>query len=150
MNVHPQKIQKQAGSATAQKPSARALRGRPPFECITLVLQGGGALGAYQAGVYEALAEAGLEPDWVAGISIGSINAAIIAGNPPETRVEKLRTFWEGIAVKPWTPIFPMLQLAGADGGDFGRSIANRLNAFHTMVSSARQAFVKLSLQARL
>ena len=56
---------------------------RPPFECIALTLQGGGALGAYQAGVYEAMSEADLYPDWVAGISIGSINAAIIAGNVP-------------------------------------------------------------------
>jgi NTE family protein len=55
---------------------------RLPFECVALVLQGGGALGAYQAGVYEALAEAGIHPDWIAGISIGAINAAIIAGNP--------------------------------------------------------------------
>ena len=70
---------------------------RPPFECIALLLQGGGALGAYQAGVYEALAEAGIHPDWVAGISIGAINAAIVAGNPPENRVEKLRQFWEHI-----------------------------------------------------
>ena len=52
-----------------------------PFECVALVLQGGGALGAYQAGVYEALAEAGIQPDWVAGVSVGAINAAIIAGN---------------------------------------------------------------------
>jgi NTE family protein len=59
-----------------------------PFECVALVLQGGGALGAYQAGVYEALAEAGIRPDWIAGMSIGAINAAIIAGNPPDTRVE--------------------------------------------------------------
>ncbi len=56
---------------------------RTPFEQITLVLQGGGALGSYQAGVYQALAEADLHPDWVAGISIGAINSAIIAGNPP-------------------------------------------------------------------
>jgi NTE family protein len=68
---------------------------RPAFECIALLLQGGGALGAYQAGVYEALAEAGVYPDWVAGISIGGINAAIIAGNPPEKRVQNLRKFWE-------------------------------------------------------
>src|ERR1700730_10984025 len=68
---------------------------RPPFECIALLLQGGGALGAYQAGVYEALSEVGIHPDWVAGISIGAINAAIIAGNPPATRVEGLREFWE-------------------------------------------------------
>jgi NTE family protein len=69
--------------------------GRPPFECIALLLQGGGALGSYQGGVYEGLAEAGLRPDWTAGISIGAINAALIAGNPPEERVEKLRQFWE-------------------------------------------------------
>jgi NTE family protein len=62
---------------------------------IALVLQGGGALGSYQAGVYGALADAGYLPDWVAGISIGAINAAIIAGNPPETRVDQLRKFWE-------------------------------------------------------
>src|SRR5262245_47179073 len=68
---------------------------RPPFECIALLLQGGGALGAYQAGVYEALAEANLHPDWVAGISIGAINAALIAGNPPDERVSKLRRFWD-------------------------------------------------------
>ena len=65
---------------------------RPPFERIALVLQGGGALGAYQGGVYQALTEAELHPDWVAGISIGAINSAIIAGNPPECRVERLRT----------------------------------------------------------
>jgi predicted acylesterase/phospholipase RssA len=60
---------------------------RPPFECIALLLQGGGALGSYQAGVYAALAEAELQPDWVAGISIGAINGALIAGNAPERRV---------------------------------------------------------------
>jgi NTE family protein len=60
-----------------------------------LVLLGGGALGAYQAGVYEALAAEGLEPEWVTGISIGAINAALIAGNPRERRVERLRGFWE-------------------------------------------------------
>src|SRR5579862_3581522 len=69
-----------------------------PGEKLVLVLQGGGALGAYQAGAYEALAEAGLEPDWIAGISIGAINGAIIAGNRPENRVEKLREFWEGVS----------------------------------------------------
>ena len=61
------------------------LEHRPPFENVALLLQGGGALGVYQAGVYEALAEAGLHPDWVAGISIGAINSAIIAGNPRES-----------------------------------------------------------------
>ena len=71
---------------------------RPPFAQIALLLQGGGALGAYQAGVYEALSEANLHPDWVAGISIGAINAALIAGNVPECRVEKLREFWETVS----------------------------------------------------
>src|ERR1700678_564036 len=70
---------------------------RTQFEQITLLLQGGGALGSYQAGVYQALAEADLHPDWVAGISIGAINSAIIAGNPPEARVDKLRSFWQGV-----------------------------------------------------
>ena len=63
---------------------------RPPFECIALLLQGGGALGSYQAGVYAALAEAELQPDWVAGISIGAINGAPIAGDAPERRIEPL------------------------------------------------------------
>src|SRR6478736_8813233 len=76
---------------------------RLPFECVALVLQGGGALGAYQAGVYEALAEAGIHPDWVAGISIGAINAAIIAGNPAESRVDRLRDFWTRVtSTAPW------------------------------------------------
>jgi len=64
---------------------------------VALVLQGGGALGSYQAGVYEALAVSRYLPDWVAGISIGAINAAIIAGNTPENRVGRLRSFWEEI-----------------------------------------------------
>jgi NTE family protein len=80
-------------------------QGWRPDRCgrVALVLQGGGALGAYQAGVYQALHEAGLEPDWVCGVSIGAINSAIIAGNRPENRLEKLRTFWETItARKVW------------------------------------------------
>ena len=72
---------------------------RPPFERVALLLQGGGALGSYQPGVYQALAEANLHPDWVAGISIGAVNSALIVGNPPEKRVEKLREFWEDLPV---------------------------------------------------
>src|SRR5947199_9985345 len=64
---------------------------------VGLVLQGGGALGSYQAGVYEALASSEYLPDWVAGISIGAINAAIIAGNTPGNRLKRLRSFWEEI-----------------------------------------------------
>jgi NTE family protein len=69
-----------------------------PEEKTVLVLQGGGALGAYQAGAYEALAEAGYMPTWIAGISIGAVNSAIIAGNPPERRVERLRAFWQEVS----------------------------------------------------
>ncbi|HEX9463668.1 MAG TPA: patatin-like phospholipase family protein [Alphaproteobacteria bacterium] len=68
-----------------------------------LVFQGGGALGAYQAGVYEALHEAGIEPDWVIGTSIGAINASLIAGNKAENRVSRLKEFWDRVADKaPW------------------------------------------------
>ncbi len=63
-----------------------------------LVLQGGGALGAYQAGVFQGMAEHGFAPDWVAGVSIGAINAALIAGNPPERRLERLREFWNRVS----------------------------------------------------
>ena len=65
---------------------------------VALMLQGGGALGAYHIGAYEALAEHDLHPDWVAGISIGAINAAVIAGNPPDERVERLAALWEAIS----------------------------------------------------
>jgi NTE family protein len=67
-------------------------------EQTVLVLQGGGALGAYQAGVYEGMAEADFAPNWVAGVSIGAINAALIAGNPPRRRVERLREFWDRVS----------------------------------------------------
>jgi NTE family protein len=71
-----------------------------------LVLQGGGALGSYQAGAYQALCHFDFEPDWIAGISIGAINAAIIAGNPPEKRVERLKEFWELVSSPvPWNPV---------------------------------------------
>lgn len=72
-----------------------AAKNSPHDEHTVLVLQGGGALGSYQAGVYEALAEESALPCWIAGISIGAINAALIAGNPPERRVERLRAFWD-------------------------------------------------------
>src|SRR5689334_23773105 len=96
---------------------------RPPFERIALILQGGGALGAYQAGVYQALAEADLHPDWVAGISIGAINAAIVAGNPPASRVEKLREFWELVS----GPQLPdnSTDILAIFNGDIVRSLLN-------------------------
>jgi NTE family protein len=97
-------------------------------------------LGAYQCGVYQALAEADLHPDWVAGISIGAINAAIIAGNPPEQRVERLRAFWEGITISPlggWAdPWFGDGRLL-AGGADAAHGFLNRLSAFEVLVSGA-------------
>jgi NTE family protein len=86
-----------------------------------LVLQGGGALGSYQAGAYQALCRHDFEPDWVAGISIGAINAAIIAGNPPERRVARLKEFWEMISSPvPWSPL---------TSDDRGRSFFNETSA---------------------
>src|ERR1700735_4908510 len=82
-----------------RSPDERSSRAWRPERCdrVALVLQGGGALGAYQAGVYQALHEAGLEPDWISGVSIGGVNAAIIAGNPVEKRLERLTEFWNRI-----------------------------------------------------
>jgi len=71
---------------------------RPQQATTVLVLQGGGALGAYQAGVYEGLHEAGMAPNWITGVSIGAINGAIIAGNKPENRIARLTEFWERVS----------------------------------------------------
>jgi NTE family protein len=79
-----------ASSAASSSAKPRALPGQ-----VVLVLQGGGALGAYQVGVYQAMHEAGIEPAWVIGTSIGAINACLIAGNPPERRMESLNSFWQ-------------------------------------------------------
>src|SRR5262249_8280827 len=75
------------------------------FDHTILLLQGGGALGAYQAGAYEGLVEAGIAPDWVVGISIGAINSALITGNPPGRRVRALRESWE--RVSSHAPVIP-------------------------------------------
>lgn len=111
-----------------------------PFECIALVLQGGGALGAYQAGVYEALAEAGIQPNWVAGVSIGAVNSAIIAGNEPADRVAKLRTFWQEITANPlldWaTALHPI-----TPKGDLARALFNQVSATCALFSGAESFF---------
>src|SRR5258707_1199815 len=112
----------------AVQPRAIGAERRLPFECVALVLQGGGALGAYQAGVYEALAEAGIHPDWIAGISIGAINAAIITGNAPNSRVDRLREFWELVTahgVWPWLgeACVPVAR------GDTVRNLLNQMSA---------------------
>src|ERR1700741_1365200 len=79
-------------------------------EHTVLVLQGGGALGAYQAGVYEGMAECGYAPDWIAGVSIGAINGALIAGNPVERRLARLREFWDRVSAG--LPLNPLAQWA--------------------------------------
>ena len=74
---------------------------------VVLVLQGGGALGAYQGGVYQALHEANIEPDWIVGTSIGAINASIIAGNEPADRLAKLKDFWRRVEAANFWGAFP-------------------------------------------
>ncbi|WP_438895024.1 patatin-like phospholipase family protein, partial [Bacillus cereus group sp. BC26] len=73
------------------------------------VLQGGGALGAFQLGVFQAMDEAGIRPDWVVGTSIGAINAALIAGNPPAQRYEKLSAFWRRVTERTRVDTAPLL-----------------------------------------
>jgi NTE family protein len=84
----------------AEPPPEPAKPTATDFGAVVLVLQGGGALGAYQGGVYQALCERGIEPTWISGISIGAINSAIIAGNAPADRVAKLRAFWELVSAE--------------------------------------------------
>ena len=98
---------KPLSTATRKTDSARAAHPRIGQRQVVLVLQGGGALGAYQAGVYEALHEAGIEPDWVIGTSIGAINAALIVGNRPEDRLKRLREFWHTVAHKGLAALWP-------------------------------------------
>src|SRR5215472_3589301 len=103
---------------------------RPPFERVALLLQGGGALGSYQAGAYQALAEANLHPDWVAAISIGAVNAALIAGNPPDKRVEKLREFWETVSAPPLGPFGLQYNPSVPITDAFIRHIVYQMHAF--------------------
>ena len=92
--------------ATVQSEAKKALPGQ-----VVLAFQGGGALNAYQGGVYQALHEAGIEPDWVIGTSSGAINAGLIAGNPPEKRVERMREFWTSMEYRPWWEDSPFSSL---------------------------------------
>jgi NTE family protein len=118
-----------------EKPAAK----RTPFEQIALLLQGGGALGSYQAGVYQALAEADLHPDWLAGISIGAINSAIIAGNAPEKRVERLREFWETVTASPLgIPYFKSLEFRD----EVSHQIINQARAMNVLLFGASNFFV--------
>ncbi|MGC1690312.1 MAG: patatin-like phospholipase family protein [Pseudolabrys sp.] len=117
-----------------------AAKRRLPFEVVALVLQGGGALGAYQAGVYEALSEAGIHPNWISGVSIGAINAAIIAGNPPDTRIDRLRDFWTQVTADgPW-PGAGDACFSFANGVTM-RQLINQMSANFATVGGARGFF---------
>jgi NTE family protein len=99
----------------------RAPASSPSRAQRVLVLQGGGALGSYQAGAFQALCHQGFEPEWVAGISIGAVNAAIIAGNDQKQRVDRLKEFWEMVSAPvPWNPVLKT---------DRGRSVYNETSA---------------------
>lgn len=115
----------------------RAPRHRLPFERVALLLQGGGALGSYQAGVYHAMAEANIHPDWVAGISIGAVNSAIIAGNAPERRVERLREFWETVTAPPLGPFGAQYNPFLKNLDDHTHRLLNQTRAFGIMVWGA-------------
>lgn len=121
-------------------PDTKSRNGKPKhFEQVVLVLQGGGALGSYQAGVYQALAEHDLHPDWVAGISIGAINSALIAGNPPEKRVERLREFWETVTEPSLgVPYFRSLDIRN----DYTRQALNQVWAANILMFGVPNFFV--------
>ncbi len=118
--------------------NAEALNGKHapahtlPFERTVLVMQGGGALGAYQAGVYAALQEENIALDWISSVSIGAVNGALIAGNPPETRVQKLRQFWEAVSERPLSPSGWFQDFWA--GGDRSRAWTNRVSALNNML----------------
>ena len=114
--------------AKVEQPSGQSAATWRPERCdrIALVLQGGGALGAYQAGVYQALHEANIEPDWLSGVSIGAINSAIIAGNSKRRRLERLRAFWERITERKIWSYTP--------DGDVFRQARNAMSSWMTML----------------
>ncbi|RDZ29340.1 DUF3734 domain-containing protein [Lysobacter silvisoli] len=126
--------------AKRAKPAAQPLP--PPSrrpERTALVLQGGGALGAYQAGVYQGLDEAGIAPDWLAGISIGAFNTAIIAGNPPQRRVEALREFWDTISQPTLLPATTLGQEARWAGlGEEPRAWLDTWEAWRALIEGQR------------
>ncbi len=110
---------------------------RRSHDHVALVLQGGGALGAYHAGAYEELSGTPYQPDWVVGVSIGAINAAIIAGNPPHRRVERLNAFWQLVSsglpqFSDPTTIMPWLRALTENGQE--RSALNQFSAWHAAV----------------
>ena len=112
----------------------------PDYPRIALVLQGGGALGSYQAGVYEGLAKQGIHPNWVAGISIGALNCAIIAGNAPQDRVQRLHEFWETICSPA---VFSHSMMQGHKEAFGGYGSAGQGSAFGPTLGAAAQQSVE-------
>jgi NTE family protein len=98
---------------------------------VVLVLQGGGALGSYQAGVYQALQEAGIEPDWIVGTSIGAINASLIAGNTPQSWLPKLTEFWNRMQRAPHWDLRRVLPGLG-DKWSYWTTLAHGISGFFT------------------
>jgi NTE family protein len=129
-------------SVPREENKVHVLKARSEFGTTALLLQGGGALGAYQAGVYEALAEADVLPNWVAGISIGAINGAIIAGNKPAERVAKLRAFWEQITAWPMVGQFQLFNDIVERGGLPARNLWNQVSS-GVSVSAGTPGFFK-------
>ena len=119
-----------ASRKTPSPPPAQAAADFKAHESRILLLQGGGALGAYHGGVYDGIAAVGFVPDWVVGISIGAINAALIVGNPPERRVERLHEFWNRVSAQS-----PFVLPATMD---FARPMMNRMAATSAMFFGIR------------
>lgn len=129
----------------ATRESVRRVQDAAPAlpENIALVLQGGGALGAYQAGVYQGLFEAGIAPNWIAGISIGAFNTAIVAGNPPDKRMAALREFWDTISRPNVFPSTTLGQEARFDGIDADtRAWLDTWEAWRAIVEGQRGFYV--------
>ena len=128
-------VRKAASIATPAESAKR-------YETVALVLQGGGALGAYQAGVYAGLSEAGIAPNWIAGISIGALNTAVIAGNAPERRVAQLEAFWRTICEPGVFPPLPApLEAAILNGPESGRIAYSAWQAWRALIEGQKGFF---------
>lgn len=114
---------------------------RPDFEQVALVLQGGGALGSYQAGVYEALEEAGIPIDWIAGVSIGAINAALIAGAERGRRVANLKAFWADVSANPFCSPWAELLPPGLAESEDIRVALNHVSAATAMIAGVNALY---------
>lgn len=133
----------QSSSITSHGTHNEVLSEEQNYDQLALVLQGGGALGSYQAGVYEALAKNNIEPDWIAGISIGALNTAIIAGNPPEKRVSQLIGFWETICSSPHASFsFDMFNPFAFLLDNHTRKVISGFEANKTMMNGQKGFFV--------